>query len=170
MTTTDAAEVAAPAEGPAPVPPAVGETITAEQAEALPEGQRAYTMADGSLVVIDDVAPLPTAVFNDIAAPILEIATGFGPGGAQQAQSDLRAAAVAKAAEAATYNRTIWIVVPIHGIEGEFWTFIKSDGKSGTGLLPAINARRAARDRLSARRRRRGAARRDRPPSRTVLT
>lgn len=140
VVTTDAAVAATPAEEPAPVPPAIGETITAEQAEALPEGQRAYTMADGSLVVIDDAAPLPEAVRAEMLAPALAAAKVADGGFARtQAGSTAETATFKEITDtisaASAYGRSFYVIVPIDGDAGRFWTAIKADR---TSLFDAI--------------------------------
>lgn len=59
----------APTADPVPVP-AVGATLTTEQAGLVAGGQHAYPMADGTLVLTDEAEPLPPAVVADIAAPV----------------------------------------------------------------------------------------------------
>ncbi|ARK05991.1 hypothetical protein B8281_15980 [Cellulosimicrobium sp. TH-20] len=52
--------------GPEYTDVAAGAEITAEQAELLPPGQRAYELQDGRLVVIDEENRTPDAVVDDL--------------------------------------------------------------------------------------------------------
>src|SRR5690625_2852676 len=66
-----ATEVATPAPEPTPEPTpevveaAVGDTVTEEEAELLPEGQTAYPLEDGTLVVVDINEPLPEPLVQE---------------------------------------------------------------------------------------------------------
>lgn len=65
-------------EAPAPVLPATGETIPAEAADTLPDGYRAYPMADGTLIALKEGDPLPAPVVADIAAPVSAMTATVG--------------------------------------------------------------------------------------------
>lgn len=67
-----------PTTEPTVAAPVVGGTVTAEDAETLPEGFHAYTMADGTLVVTQEGQPLPAAVIADIAAPVAAVTASLG--------------------------------------------------------------------------------------------
>ncbi|WP_188037089.1 hypothetical protein [Actinotalea sp. JY-7885] len=105
---------AAPAPAPAPV---AGDVITAEVAETLPEGVRAYPMADGTLVTVVDGQPLPAQVEAEIEAPLAAVvahepADKTGPNPAAAA-----AAAEARSA-VARLGRTAVVVYPSFGVYG----------------------------------------------------
>lgn len=48
---------------------AAGDVITEDEAELLPQGQRAFPLEDGTLVVVDDSEPLPEVIIEEAAAP-----------------------------------------------------------------------------------------------------
>ncbi len=113
----------------APAPAAVGDVITAEQAEALPAGQRTYAMADGSLVVIDDAAPLPEAVRAEMIAPIVELVAQFPSDDVDRmgaAKSEVSDAIVATT----EHGRTFYVIVSYEADAGTFYTALsRDDGK-----------------------------------------
>lgn len=144
---TTAAETASPAAPvaaePAEVPtdsaiptdaaPLAGDTVTAEQAEALPQGQRAYEMGDGSLVVIDDRAPLPEAVRSEMTAPIVELgqvaAAGFEPTQAgDQARSTTKTAIAEQIAATASEGRNFYVIFSYQADAGTFYSAVSGGG------------------------------------------
>lgn len=137
-TATATAEPTTPTEAPEPteVPaPVVGETINTAQLDALAEGQRAYEMADGSLVVIDDAAPLPEAVFAEMTAPIAPLTeavkAGFSPTQAGDAEeSAVRSRIAEELTAAAAEGRSFYYIFSFKADAGTFYTALKADGKS----------------------------------------
>jgi len=86
-------EVQTPAETPAveaPVAVAAGDVVTEEQAETLPEGQRAFELADGSLIVVQADQPLPAPVRDEIAQ---QAGAGYVAGDAMQTQRNQKSLA-----------------------------------------------------------------------------
>lgn len=64
-----------------PVPEvAVGDVVTAEQAETLPEGQVAFELETGELVVVDQGQRLPDVILNEVAAKAPESLPPTNPG------------------------------------------------------------------------------------------
>jgi hypothetical protein len=59
---------------------AVGEFVTAEQAETLGEGLAAYELADGTSVVVGAGEPLPAQVADDLTAELAATVSGHSDG------------------------------------------------------------------------------------------
>jgi len=118
----------------APAPAVIGDVVTAEEAEALPAGQRAYAMADGSLVVIDDAAPLPEAVRAEMIAPVVELSAqfpGLDHGELWPLQQEIGAAIATTAGD----GRAFYVIFPYEADAGTFYTAF---GRDGMGLFDGV--------------------------------